>query len=152
MGLDPQHRRFALVAAALAAAIALAWGVEWWVSSHTPGYTVEVRRGEDVLAVYDLAELQAMPQVTVNALGKTESGPSLQTVLDAAHAGAYESVRVLGPGVRDDGELSLESSEVTPGVLLDVSNRGTVKIVGPAMAWDDRVRDVTDIVVEGGEQ
>jgi len=140
------------VAAALAAAIALAWGVEWWVSSHAAEYTVEVRRGDDVLAVYDLEELQAMPQMTVSALGKAESGPSLNSVLDAAGVAQYDSVRVIGPAVRDDGELRLESSEVTPGVLLDVSNRGTVKIVGPDMAWDDRVRDVTDIVVEGGEE
>jgi hypothetical protein len=37
---------------------------------------------------------------------------------------------------------------VTDEVLLDIANRGTVKVVGPDISWDDRVRDVTEIVVE----
>jgi len=152
MSWDPQQRRFALVAAALAAAIALAWVTEWWVSEHGTRYEVVVRRGDAVLAVYDLDDMRALPQSTVKALGKVETGPTLLSVLEESGVSRFETLQVLGAGVRDDGEVVLSSSEVTPGVLLDIAERGTVKVVGPDMTWDDRVRDVTDIVVEGGGQ
>jgi hypothetical protein len=47
--------------------------------------------------------------------------------------------------------LVLTAAEVSEDVILDIANRGTVKIVGPRIAWDDRVRDVTDIIVEGAQ-
>jgi len=140
------------VAAALAAAIALAWATEWWVSNNGADYEVVVRQGDEVLARYDLEDMKAFPQSTVRALGKVETGPTLLSVLSDAGVEEFEAIRVIGPGVRDDGEIVLPSSEITPGVLLDIAERGTVKVVGPAMDWDDRVRDITDIVVEGGEQ
>lgn len=140
------------MAAALAAAIALAWVAEWWVSNHGTSYEVVVRRGDAVLARYDLEEMKAFPQSTIRALGKVETGPTLLSVLSDAGVEEFETVRVLGPGVRDDGEILLRSEEITPGVLLDIAERGTIKVVGPAMEWDDRVRDITEIVVEGGEQ
>lgn len=152
MQLDPQQRRFALVAAALAAAIALAWGIQWWVSAQGTHYRVVVRRGDEVLAAYDLDALESFEQTSVVALGKTETGPSLLTVLADAGVGSFDSLEVIGSGVRDDGELTLASQEVTPGVLLDIAERGTAKVVGPDMAWEDRVRDVTDIVVSGGDR
>ncbi len=140
------------MAVALAAAITLAFAAQWWSSAHGAPYRVVVRRGDEVLATYDLPALEAFDQTKVEILGKTEEGPSLTTVLKDAGVERFDSIRVIGPGVRDDGEAVLSSKEVTPGVLLDVSNRGTVKLVGPAMAWSDRVRDVTDIIVDGGSR
>lgn len=139
------------MAAALAAAITLAWVVEWWLSANAYAYEVVVRRDDSVLATFGFDELKTFEQGHIVVLGKRESGPSVLTVLQHAGVESFESIRVVGPGIRDDGDLSLASEEVTPGVLLDLANRGTVKIVGPAIAWDDRVRDVTEIIVEGGE-
>lgn len=146
-----RQKRIVLVAAALAAAIALAWALEWWISSAGIDYEVVVRRGDTVIARFDIERLKSLEQSSIVVLGKSETGPSVLTVLDDAGVAEFDSIRVIGPGVRDDGEIFLKSEEVTASVLLDVANRGTVKIVGPDISWDDRVRDVTEIVVEGGK-
>ena len=50
-------------------------------------------------------------------------------------------------GIRDEGYITLTRSQVRPDVLLDFAERGTVKLVSPRLAWEDRVRDVTGIEV-----
>ena len=129
-----------LVAAAWAAASLLA---------PKDRYEVRVLDGTRVLASYDVDELKALGEVTIIADGKSEQGPSLTRVLQDAGVASYSRLTIQGAGVRDDGSIILSADQVADDVILDIANRGTVKVVGPDIPWDDRVRDITDIIVEG---
>lgn len=140
------------MAIAVALLVVGAVAAEALVSSLTPGpgaggYEVTIVRDGAVLAGFALDDLQALGLKKVRVAGKIEEGPTLQSVLDAAGVDQYESLVITGMGIRDDGTITLDASQVTDEVLLDIANRGTVKVVGPEIAWDDRVRDVTQIDV-----
>ena len=79
--------------------------------------------------------------------GKEQDGPLLVTVLRDAGVGDFASVTIRGAGVRDDGRLTLSRTKAARGVLLDFSDRGTVKVCGPELDWADWVRDVLTIDV-----
>lgn len=132
--------------------VAAALGVETLMSSGTSGsdaeYVVVVIRDGEVLEQFTMDDMRDFDMATVEVLGKTEEGPTLLAVLEAAGVTEFSRVYIGGMGIRDDGSIMLTRAEVTDDVLLDIANRGTVKIVGPAIAWEDRVRDVTEIVVE----
>lgn len=139
-------------AVALALLVVAAVVAEALVSSGTSGpgaggYEVTVTRDGAVLAAFTLDDLRALGLKKVTIAGKTEEGPTLLSVLEAAGVDDYRELTITGMGIRDDGSIVLEASEITDEVLLDIANRGTVKVVGPAIAWSDRVRDVTKIDV-----
>jgi hypothetical protein len=141
------------VAAALIVLVLAAVGVEALMSTRASGpgaggYAVVIVRDDDVLARYTLEDLEAFEQVTIQADGDEQCGPRLLDVLEDAGVDEFDRLSIAGMGIRDDGELALVRSEVTADVVLDISRRGTVKVVSPDMTWEDRVRDVTEIVVE----
>lgn len=135
---------------ALVLLVAAAWAATSLLGLKDP-YEVRVLDGTRLLASYSVEELEALGIEKIVVAGKTEQGPSLVRVLQESGVGSYDRLVIRGAGVRDDGEIVLAADEVTPDVIFDVANRGTVKVVGPDIAYDDRVRDVTDIVVEGME-
>ncbi len=147
-----------IVAGVLCAAVAGAWLVERAVTgtAQSPGqapaaraYTVSVERDGTVVKRFTVAELRALPQVHILSDGKPQDGPSLPAVLAAAGVtGGYEALVIRGTGVRDAGRLTLPAGEVDGRVILDFSDRGTVKVVGPRLDFRERVRDVTAVVVE----
>ena len=123
-----------------------------FASGGPTGYAVRILDGDDVLASFDLDDLEEIGYETITVLGKKETGPRLSRVLEAAGVEDYDSLSIRGAAVRDDGIIVLTREEAENDVLLDIANRGTVKIVGPDIAWEDRVRDVLDIVVEGARE
>ena len=151
----PLRRRPALVViAALCGVVVAAWVGQTIAtsgagetSSPAPAYSVKVERGGELLKHYDLAALHALPQTQVVIDGKEQDGPLLETVLRDAGVGDFASVTIRGAGVRDDGRLTLSRAEAGRGVLLDFSDRGTVKACGPRLDWADWVRDVLTIDV-----
>ena len=141
-----------ILASVVIVLIAAAIGFETLVSSGTSGsgsdYAVAVVRDGETLASFDVSELRAIDMSRISVDGKTEEGPRLNAVLKAAGVDEFQQLTINGMGVRDDGTIVLRRDEVTDDVLLDIAVRGTVKIVGPDIVWADRVRDVTEIVVE----
>lgn len=141
-----------VLVAVLALFIAAALGVETLMSRRTSGsdaeYVVVVIRDGEVLERFTMDDMRDLDMATVEVLGKTEEGPTLLAVLKAAGVTEFSRVYIGGMGIRDDGSIVLTRAQVTGEVLLDIANRGTVKVVGPDIAWEDRVRDVTEIVVE----
>lgn len=142
-----------VLAAALIVLVLAAIGVEVLMSTRASGpgaggYAVVIVRDDDVLARYTLEDIEEFEQVTIEVDGDEQRGPRLLDVLDDAGVEEFDRLSVAGMGIRDDGELVLVRSEVTEDVVLDISRRGTVKVVSPEMNWEDRVRDVTEIVVE----
>jgi hypothetical protein len=129
----------------------------WWFESSTPPsaspaatastYRVRITRGGTELASFDLAQLQAIGMKTVIVQGGTEQGPPLLAVLERAGASEFTTVTILGTGTRDTGRLELSVAEVGPDTVLDIAKRGTVKVAGPNIPYDMRVRDITEIQV-----
>ena len=157
------RRRLALFAVALVALVALAWVAEWRAAGGVstpggeaapgadaaapPGYSVAVLVDGDVVRSFTPTELSALPQVTVVADGKEQEGPTVHAVLEAAGVDSFDRLDVRGMGLRDDGRLRLSAAQVGDELILDFSDRGTVKVVSPDLDWRDRVRDVTELRV-----
>lgn len=141
----------AAVALVLIASVAAGWYFENRntpaVTSASGGYHVLVTREGRSLASFDLAALKAIGSKTVTLQGRVEEGPALLDVLKRAGVRDFTAVTVLGAGTRDSGQLELPASDVGPDTVLAVAKRGTVKIAGPAIPRDKRVRDVTEIQV-----
>lgn len=113
----------------------------------SPNYRVRVTRDGRDLASFDLAALTAIGLRTVTLPDGTESGPQLLAVLQRAGATDVSSVTIIGTGERDAGRIVLVFSDIGPDTVLDIAKRGTVKVAGPNIPHDKRVRDITEIQV-----
>jgi hypothetical protein len=142
-----------LAAVVVIAVVLAAWGVQdryaGGVGSPeggpSPPYSITVSKEGMKLKAYDLAALHALPQSRVVIDGKAQTGPSLAVVLADAGVGRYSSVFVRGAGLRDKGSLTLTRSQVRRRVQFDFSERGTVKVCGPALYHAEWVRDVLTV-------
>lgn len=132
----------------LFAFVALAWGAELLLTAPEDIPPLRVTRDGVVLAEFTMDELREFPTRSYSQFGKSGEGPMVLDVLAEAGVADFERLTVRGPAVRDDGILVLERDQVTEDVVLDFANRGTVKIAGPDIEWDDRVRDVTELEAE----
>ena len=112
-----------------------------------PDYRVRVTRDGRDLASFDVAALTALGLRTVTLPDGTESGPQLLAVLQRAGATDVSSVTIIGTGERDSGLLVLAFADIGPDTVLDIAKRGTVKVAGPNIPHDKRVRDITEIQV-----
>ena len=70
-------------------------------------------------------------------------GSALKTGLAAAGVAEFNEVIVSGP----KSSQTLTREQVDEQTVLDLTNRGTVKLAGPALAKVDWVKDVDLIVV-----
>jgi hypothetical protein len=144
----------AVVALVLVASVAAGWFFENRpapppaVAPALGTYRVLVTRGGRELASFDLASLQALGSKSVTVQGGVESGPPLLDVLRSAGVTSFSVITILGAGTRDTGRLELSAADVGPDTVLDVAKRGTVKVAGPSIPRDKRVRDVTEIQVK----
>lgn len=136
----------ALAAVALAALELIGKGTGDSEGSSVPGYAVVFSRGQEEIGRLTVADLRELPQAHITAAGKNQDGPLLTSALKAVGLEGVKGVTIIGMGVRDDGRLDLGAAEL-PSVVLDFSDRGTVKACSPDLAWADWVRDVTEIAV-----
>ena len=145
----------AAVALVLVASVAAGWVVEHTSAPRTAtatsaasAYHVRITERGHELASLDVAALEAIGMRSVKVQGGAEQGPPVLDVLRRAGVTDFKSITVLGTGARDSGRLDLPRSDIGPDTVLDVAKRGTVKIVGPAIPWAKRVRDITEIQVQ----
>jgi hypothetical protein len=114
------------------------------------GYAVTIVQEGKALARLSLADLKALPQVTVTAGGREQTGPTISTVIAMAKVKEYSAVVVVGQvqGRYGTGELRLTRAQVTDRVLLDINNRGQTKLASPDIPAERWVVDVTELRVE----
>lgn len=93
---------------------------------------------------FTVEQVKAMPQVAIEVDGKTEAGPALLTVLEEARVSEFSSVTLQGLNFN----ITLEKSEVTDEVILDVTNRGTVKFASPTVPKENWPKDITLITIK----
>jgi hypothetical protein len=153
------RQRIVIIVAAvvLVAGVATAWILEARTAPKNPvpaaaaaAYRVRVVQNGKDLASFDLAALEAVGMKTVVAQGQPQQGPSLLAVLRKAGVGdGFTQVTVIGMGIRDSGRLVLKRSQIGENDVLAVAQkRDTVKIAGPDVPQDMRIRDVVELVVQ----
>ena len=105
-------------------------------------FQVATANGEPVS--FTVEQVKALPQVTIEVDGKTEEGPALLTVLEKAGVGDYSSVTLQGV----DLSITLNADEITDEVILDITNRDTVKFASPTVSKQEWPKDIILIAVE----
>lgn len=109
---------------------------------------LRVMEGEEVAADWTLAALEeAVPFIDAAIEGDSQKGPRLLDVLAASGIEKWQTAEVIGMGEGRTFEVGLEisSAEVDDGWVLDVTNRGTLKLAADNLPRQQWVRDVGEI-------
>lgn len=114
------------------------------------GYAVQVIKDEKTLKWITLADFEAMEQATIEINNDTETGPLFSDVLDFADIKNYSTLTITGysKGRIASAEITLTPSQVHDGVIMDITNSGTVKLAATDIVKNDWIRDVEQIIVE----
>jgi hypothetical protein len=104
--------------------------------------------GGEVARDWTLVELQAeVPFAEIEVEGDTQTGPTLLSAIAASGVGDWDSAEVLGMSEGRVLEVSLDirAADVDDSWILDVSNRGTLKLAAAGLERQRWVRDVGEI-------
>ncbi len=104
----------------------------------------------EVAADWTLAELEAAVSFTeLTVDGDEQSGPLLLDVLEASGIANWESGRVVGWGEGRAFEVTVDiaAADVDDGWILDVTNRGSLKLATAELPRAQWVRDVGEIIL-----
>lgn len=103
----------------------------------------------DVLAAdWTLADLEASVSFAeVDIDGDIQSGPRLLDVLASSGVDEWQTAEVIGMGEGRTFEVGLDiaAADADEDWILDVTNRGTLKLAAEALAREQWVRDVGEI-------
>lgn len=116
-------------------------------SAHSPARAdavFEVTTPDGRSVPFSTNELRELPLTSIVVEGKAEEGPALVEVLRKAGVDEFNQVTLAGNGA----SLTLTREQVTSEVILDLTNRGTVKLAAPNVPKNDWVKDITRIKVE----
>ena len=104
--------------------------------------------GGEVAFDWTLADLEAATTfTTMNIDGDEQNGPLLLDVLAASGIESWDTAQVLGFGEGRTFEVSLDisGSQVDEGWVLDITNKGTLKLAADDLPRAEWVRDVGEI-------
>lgn len=113
-------------------------------ASATGNSVFQVIKPDGTTVDFALDDLKKLPLTSIMSEGSPEEGPSLLDVLKAANITDFTEVTLTGV----DGSRTLTREEVTPEVVLDFNNRGSVKLASPTLPREARVRDIVKIEVK----
>jgi hypothetical protein len=114
----------------------------------TTGVVLTVFVADEPVAEWTLDRLRDEVEfVSLEIDGDDQSGPRLLDVLTASGIDDWETAEVLGMGEGRSFEvgLTISASEVDDGWMLDVTNRGTLKLAAAGLSREQWVRDVGEI-------
>lgn len=113
-------------------------------------YSIKVFSGNNELTTLKLADLLKLPQISVTADGKQQSGPSLLSVLESVGIKGFSSVSAYGynQGRLATAELTLNKSQINQQIVLDISKRNTAKLAGPDIPNNSWIIDVNKLVIQ----
>ena len=141
-------RRVMLVAVALVAACS--GSADGAPTLDSPADDVVLRGivGDEVATDWTLADLAASVSFAAGDIdGATQSGPRLLDVLAASGVEDWQTAEVIGMGEGRTFEVGLDiaAADTDENWILDVTNRGTLKLAAEALARNQWVRDVGEI-------
>jgi len=107
-------------------------------------YELQVLVDKQPYKTFTLKELKAMPAESFLAEGKVESGPSIATLLKYTGVQTYGKIEIMNEAF----ELVEFSSEQNMNqLILDITNRGNVKLASESIAKKDWMKDITTIAI-----
>lgn len=107
------------------------------------GALFRVIKPDGSAVMFTVDDIKALPLAQYMTEGKVEEGPKLLDVLARAGITDFTEVVISGP----KSSQALVRAQVDDQTVLDLTNHGTVKFSGPALAKVDWVKDVDLIVV-----
>jgi hypothetical protein len=118
--------------------------------SSTQEYSVEITLNDQHVADVTLSQLHTLPEVSFTANEKTQTGPTLLSVLQYAGITEFSQVKVSGwsKGRVATAELPLDKADITDQVILEFNNQGKTKLAAPTIPDSDWIVDVEAIEVE----
>jgi hypothetical protein len=109
---------------------------------------LRVISGDEVAADWTLADLEAaVPFVEVTIDGDAQNGPRLLDLLAASGVEDWQTAEVIGMGEGRTFAVGLDiaAADVDQSWVLDVTNRGSLKLAADGLARQQWVRDVGEI-------
>lgn len=107
------------------------------------GALFRVVKPDGSAVMFTVEDVKALPLAQYMTEGKVEEGPKLLDVLARAGVDEFSEVVISGP----KSSQTLTRAQVDDRTVLDLTNRGTVKLATPAIAKADWVKDVDLILV-----
>ena len=116
-------------------------------TTDTSSYQIEILDNNQQVASVSLAQLHALPSVTLTLDGKSEVGPTLSSVLELAGIKDFSQITVSGmlKGRLATGQLTLKPSDITDQVILSYNNVGKTKLCGTQIPDSNWIIDVAEI-------
>lgn len=108
-----------------------------------PGTLFQVVRADGSSQPFTAADLQNLPVAQITVDGKVEEGPRLLDVLIAAGVNDFSEVTLIG----SSAPVTLTRDQVDDNTLLDLTNRGTLKLASTHVPKPDWTKDITIITV-----
>jgi hypothetical protein len=130
--------------------IGCAAGNENTSDNTSTGYTIKVFLNDTQIASLSLDDLLNLPQVNINAADRDQEGPTLLSALALAGVQNFSQVTATGmtQGRIAVAEITLTRNEIDDEVILDITNRGTAKLCGPDIDFNNWIRDVDKLAVK----
>jgi hypothetical protein len=118
--------------------------------SGTQEYSIEISQNGQHVTDVTLSQLHTLPEVSFTANEKTQTGPTLLSVLQYAGITEFTKVTVAGwsKGRVATAEKPLNRADITDQVILEFNNQGKTKLAAPTIPDSDWIIDVEAIEVE----
>jgi hypothetical protein len=118
-------------------------------SSSTKEYSIEISRNGQHVTDVTLYQLHALPEVSFEAKGTTQTGPSLLSVLQYAGITDFTKATVSGlsKGRVASAEKTLNRADIDDQVILEFNNQGKTKLAAPSIPDNEWIIDVEAIEV-----
>jgi hypothetical protein len=105
-------------------------------------YEVKITKNQQLIKSYTMQDIQKMPTKSFMEDGKIESGPTLSYLLIDAGITEYSNITI-------KNEVGKKYKTKTPeGYILDITNRGSVKLASENLPKEQWLKDITEIAIE----
>lgn len=105
---------------------------------------LQVVRADGSSQPFTADDIRGLPLAQVTVDGKVEEGPRLLEVLIAAGVSDFSEVTLTG----GSAPLTLTRAQVDDNTILDLTNRGTLKLATTHIPKSEWTRDITTITVK----
>jgi hypothetical protein len=106
-------------------------------------YLVKVTCDGKVLKKYSIEDIKKMPASSIKIDGKTETGPTLMSLLTKAGIKKYTKITLKGMA---KDSMTLQKKQIDKFTVLDISNRGTIKYSSKTIEKSKWVKDIVEII------
>lgn len=108
-------------------------------------YTIKVVGKNKEYKKYTLEDISKLPSKSIVIDGKEQKGPLLSTLLSDAGVTSFSKVTVKGIS---KSSITLAKDKIGEDTILDVANRGTVKLASKQIKKEEWIKDIVEIDVE----